>query len=46
MNQELAQAIASEVQLFHTIDHKENFLFLLKALLAIDELPYMLAVRY
>ncbi|MBE9039044.1 hypothetical protein [aff. Roholtiella sp. LEGE 12411] len=29
MNQELTQAIASEVQLFHSIEQKENFLFLL-----------------
>nr|WP_292803295.1 hypothetical protein [Nostoc sp. NMS7] len=34
MNQELTQAIASEVQLFHSIEQKENFLFLLGALLA------------
>ncbi|PSR18824.1 hypothetical protein C8255_05420 [filamentous cyanobacterium CCP3] len=34
MNKELTQAIASEVQLFHTLDQKENFLFLIGALLA------------
>ncbi|MDZ7961384.1 MAG: hypothetical protein RMY34_26470 [Aulosira sp. DedQUE10] len=34
MNQELNQAIALEVQLFHSIEQKENFLFLLGALLA------------
>ncbi|MEH1766401.1 hypothetical protein [Nostoc sp.] len=34
MNQELTQAIASEVQLFHGMEQKENFLFLLGALLA------------
>jgi hypothetical protein len=28
MNQELTQAIALEVQLFHIIEQKENFLFL------------------
>jgi hypothetical protein len=35
MNKELTQAIALEVQIFHSID-----------LLTIDELPYMLAVKY
>ncbi len=34
MNQKLTQAIALEVQLFHSIEQKENFLFLLGALLA------------
>jgi predicted HTH domain antitoxin len=34
MNTELAQTIASEVQLFQSIKQKENFLFLLGALLA------------
>jgi predicted HTH domain antitoxin len=34
MNKELSQTIASEVQLFQTIDQKENFLFLIGALLA------------
>ncbi len=34
MNREVTQAIASEVQLFQTIDQKENFLFLIGALLA------------
>ena len=34
MNLEITQAIASEVQLFQTLDQKENFLFLIGALLA------------
>ncbi|MBD2428758.1 hypothetical protein [Phormidium sp. FACHB-1136] len=34
MNREVAQTIASEVQLFQTLDQKENFLFLIGALLA------------
>lgn len=34
MNKELTQTIASEVQLFQTLDQKENFLFLIGALLA------------
>jgi len=34
MNREVAQTIASEVQLFQTVDQKENFLFLIGALLA------------
>ncbi|WP_017300138.1 hypothetical protein [Nodosilinea nodulosa] len=34
MNQEITQNIASEVQLFQTLDQKENFLFLIGALLA------------
>lgn len=34
MNQELTQAIASEVQLFQSVDEKENFLFLIGALVA------------
>jgi predicted HTH domain antitoxin len=34
MNREITQAIASEVQLFQTLDQKENFLFLIGALLA------------
>lgn len=34
MNKELAQTIASEVQIFQSIEQKENFLFLLGALLA------------
>jgi predicted HTH domain antitoxin len=34
MNRVLTQAIASEVQLFQNIEQKENFLFLLGALLA------------
>jgi len=34
MNRVLTQAIASEVQLFQSIEQKENFLFLLGALLA------------
>ena len=34
MNRVLTQAIASEVQLFQSVEQKENFLFLLGALLA------------
>lgn len=34
MNKELTQTIASEVQLFQSVEQKENFLFLLGALLA------------
>ncbi|MFQ4140174.1 hypothetical protein PGN35_028065 [Nodosilinea sp. PGN35] len=34
MNKKLAQTIASEVQLFQTLEQKENFLFLIGALLA------------
>jgi predicted HTH domain antitoxin len=34
MNKELTQTIASEVRLFQSIEQKENFLFLLGALLA------------
>jgi predicted HTH domain antitoxin len=34
MNLEITQAIASEIQLFQTLDQKENFLFLIGALLA------------
>lgn len=34
MNQELTKVIASEVQLFQTLDQKESFLFLIGALLA------------
>ncbi len=34
MNRVLTQAIASEVQLFQSVQQKENFLFLLGALLA------------
>jgi predicted HTH domain antitoxin len=34
MNREITQTIASEVQLFQTLDQKENFLFLIGALLA------------
>ncbi len=34
MNKELAQTIASEVQLFQSVEQKENFLFLLGALFA------------
>lgn len=34
MNKELTQTIASEIQLFQNIEQKENFLFLLGALLA------------
>ena len=34
MNKELTQKIASEVQLFQSVEQKENFLFLLGALLA------------
>lgn len=34
MNKEFTQTIASEVQLFQTLDQKENFLFLIGALLA------------
>jgi predicted HTH domain antitoxin len=34
MNLEMTQAIASEIQLFQTLDQKENFLFLIGALLA------------
>ena len=34
MNTEFARTIASEVQLFQSIKQKENFLFLLGALLA------------
>ncbi|GEM_PF-379648 len=33
MNREVTQAIASEIQLFQTLDQKENFLFLIGALL-------------
>ncbi|WP_179228440.1 hypothetical protein [Leptolyngbya ohadii] len=34
MNKELTKTIASEIQLFQTIEQKENFLFLLGALIA------------
>ena len=34
MNEKLTQSIASEVQLFQSLEQKENFLFLLGALLA------------
>ena len=34
MNKEITQTIASEVQLFQSVEQKENFLFLLGALLA------------
>jgi predicted HTH domain antitoxin len=34
MNRELTQTIASEVKIFQTLDQKENFLFLIGALLA------------
>lgn len=34
MSQELLQNIASEVQLFNTLEQKENFLFVLGALTA------------
>lgn len=34
MNRELTQTIASELQAFKTVEQKENFLFLLGALLA------------
>jgi len=34
MNKELTQIIPSEVQLFQSLEQKENFLFLLGALLA------------
>lgn len=34
MNKVITQAIASEVQLFQSVEQKENFLFLLGALLA------------
>ncbi|MBU6186344.1 MAG: hypothetical protein VKL00_11585 [Synechococcales bacterium] len=34
MNTEFAQTIASEVQLFNGVEQKENFLFLLGALVA------------
>ncbi|NEP09752.1 MAG: hypothetical protein F6K14_05910 [Symploca sp. SIO2C1] len=34
MNKELTQTIASEVQIFQSIEQKENFLFLIGALLA------------
>jgi predicted HTH domain antitoxin len=34
MNQELTRKIAAEVQLFENIEQKENFLFLIGALLA------------
>lgn len=34
MNRVLTQVIASEVQLFQSVEQKENFLFLLDALLA------------
>lgn len=34
MNRVLTQVIASEVQLFQSVEQKENFLFLLGALLA------------
>ena len=33
MNKELTQTIASEVQLFRNIEQKENFLFLIGALM-------------
>ncbi|NJN86267.1 MAG: hypothetical protein HC881_08065 [Leptolyngbyaceae cyanobacterium SL_7_1] len=33
MNKELTQTIASEIQLFRSVEEKENFLFLLGALL-------------
>jgi predicted HTH domain antitoxin len=34
MNQELSQTIASELQIFKTVEQKEKFLFLLGALIA------------
>jgi hypothetical protein len=34
MNRELTKTIASELQVFKTVDRKENFLFLIGALLA------------
>ena len=34
MNTELSQTIAAEIQLFQSIQEKENFLFLIGALLA------------
>jgi predicted HTH domain antitoxin len=34
MNQELTQTIASELQIFKTVEQKEKFLFLLGALIA------------
>jgi hypothetical protein len=34
MNRALTQSIASEIQLFQSVEQKENFLFLLGALLA------------
>lgn len=34
MNKEFTETIASEVQLFQSVEQKENFLFLLGALLA------------
>lgn len=34
MNRELTKSIASEFQIFKTLDQKENFLFLLGALMA------------
>ena len=34
MNKELAQTIASEVQIFQNLEQKENFLFVIGALLA------------
>jgi len=34
MNRDVTQTIASEVQLFQTLDQKEDFLFLIGALLA------------
>jgi predicted HTH domain antitoxin len=34
MNRELTKTIASELQVFKTVDQKENFLFLIGALLA------------
>ena len=34
MNKDFTQTIASEVQLFQSVEQKENFLFLLGALLA------------
>ena len=34
MHKDFTQVIASEVQLFQTLDQKENFLFLIGALLA------------
>ncbi|NES00510.1 MAG: hypothetical protein F6J86_43145 [Symploca sp. SIO1B1] len=34
MNKELTQTIASEVQIFQSLEQKENFLFVIGALLA------------